>query len=388
MNANAQRVGPGASQRATDAARILVIDDDENIRGTLEEFISLNGYAVDSARDGATGIDLLGRDHYDLVLCDLRMPGVDGMAVIEWIRETRPELPVIVMTGNATVESSIRALRLRTDDFLVKPFTLEAIERAIGHCLERRTLQRKNVELAHTNERLREIERIKDDLLSAVSHEFRTPLTAIRGFLVLLEHQGTANLRPEQLQAVEAIRENSERLDTMIGNLLTLTETHDGQYRPILEPSRLGAFLDEYLRNLDRTPAGLQFECTAEARSAEVLLDQQRFPLVLTNLLDNARKFARESGPPQIILRARVANDHAYLELHDDGIGVSESMGDRIFERFAQGDMTSTRLHNGAGLGLAVVRTIVEAHGGSVRLIPPVLSGTSILIALPLTGAN
>jgi signal transduction histidine kinase len=388
MNPAPQSARAPSSASGEDVARILVIDDDENIRGTLEEFIGLNGYVVETARDGATGIDLLGRNHYDLVLCDLRMPGVDGMAVIEWVREARPNLAVVVMTGNATVESSIRALRLRADDFLLKPFTLEAIERSIGNCLARRRLERRNVELSQSNDRLREIERIKDDLLAAVSHEFRTPLTAIQGFLVLFEHQGVSNLRPEQLQALEAIRDNSQRLDTMIGNLLTLTESHDGQYHPLLEPTRLGAFLDEYLRGNERLPSGLQVEISPEARSADVLLDRQRFPLVVTNLLDNARKFARESGPTHVILRARATDTECTIELHDDGIGVSESMGDRVFERFAQGDMTSTRAHSGAGLGLAVVREIVEAHGGSVRLIPPVLSGTSVRIDLPRAGAH
>jgi DNA-binding NtrC family response regulator len=120
--------------------RVLVIDDETNIRSTLAEFMALSGYEVDTAQDGRHGMDLLGGREYDLVLLDLRMPGMDGIAVTEWIRETHPDVPVIVMTGHATVESSIRALRLGAYDYVQKPFTLDEIERTIGNCLEKRRL--------------------------------------------------------------------------------------------------------------------------------------------------------------------------------------------------------------------------------------------------------
>ena len=112
-------------------------------------------------------------------------------------------------------------------------------------------------------------------------------------------------------------------------------------------------------------------------------IDRARFPLVLLNLIDNAFKFSREPGTARVILRARREGERALVEVHDDGIGIGESMGERVFDRFTQGDMTATREYQGAGLGLAVVREIVRAHGGSVRLIPPVLGGTSVRVTLP-----
>jgi signal transduction histidine kinase len=110
-----------------------------------------------------------------------------------------------------------------------------------------------------------------------------------------------------------------------------------------------------------------------------------RFPLVLRNLLDNAFKFEREPGQGEVIVRARRRGSELVLEVHDDGIGVGETLGDQLFDRFTQGDMSSTREHQGAGLGLAVVREIVVAHGGTVRLVPALLGGTSVRIGLPVT---
>lgn len=365
--------------------RILVIDDEENIRETLSEFLSLTGYEVDTACNGAEGLDRLGRDSYDLVLSDLKMPGVDGIAVIEWVKETQPDLPVLVMSGHATVDSTIRALRLGAYDYLLKPFSLDEIERTIENCLEKRRLEAANTELTAANARLREIERIKDDLLSTVSHEFRTPLTAMKGFMSIIRRQEVTNLRSDQLHALQAIGANVERLDTMIGNLLTLVDSQDGAYQPILEPVSVGEFLDEYVRALreNRDLENLEVDCPDDVRQAEFLVDRTRFPLALTNLLDNAYKFSRTPGQAEVILRARCEGPQICLEVHDDGVGIADSMGDRVFERFTQGDMTSTREFQGAGLGLAVVREIVSAHSGQVRLVPPVLSGTAVRIAIP-----
>ncbi|HMB71110.1 MAG TPA: hybrid sensor histidine kinase/response regulator [bacterium] len=370
--------------------RILVIDDEENIRDTLSEFLSLTGYEVDTAANGADGLDRLGREPYDLVLSDLKMPGVDGIAVIEWVKETQPDLPVLVMSGHATVDSTIQALRLGAYDYLLKPFTLDEIERTIENCLEKRRLRAANTELTAANERLREIERIKDDLLATVSHEFRTPLTAMKGFLALVRGQDVSNMRSDQLHALQAIRANVDRLDTMIGNLLTLVEAQDGSYQPILEPTGVGEFLDEYLamaresRDLDQ----LEVDCDADARATDVLLDRIRFPLAVTNLIDNAYKFSRTPDQAEVLLRLRRVGEQVHLEVHDDGIGIADTLGDHVFERFTQGDMTATREFQGAGLGLAVVREIVTAHDGRVQLVSPVLNGTAIRIALPVAGGG
>jgi signal transduction histidine kinase len=366
--------------------RVLVIDDETNIRSTLAEFMALSGYEVDTAQDGRHGMDLLGGREYDLVLLDLRMPGMDGIAVTEWIRETHPDVPVIVMTGHATVESSIRALRLGAYDYVQKPFTLDEIERTIGNCLEKRRLEKRNTELTILNERLREIERIKDDLLATVSHEFRTPLTAIHGFLALLESGDTTNLTDRQRTGLDAIWDNVNRLDAMIANLLVLVESQDRSFPPILEPTPLGPFFAEYaeLRRHSRLRADYRTQIAPDCAALSLLLDRHRFPIVLHNLLDNAFKFSREPDRVDVLLSVRREKDQVWIEVSDSGIGLPEALWDRVFERFTQADMTSTRRFQGAGLGLAVVRAIVTAHGGQARIASPVLGGATVRVALPL----
>ncbi|MFN8179546.1 MAG: response regulator [bacterium] len=386
-------LAPGVADRAAPAApkeRILVIDDEENIRATVEEFLSLNGYRVDTASSGREGLDLLGRNAYDLVVSDLRMPDVDGLAVIEWVHETQPELPVLVMTGHATVESTIRALRLGAYDYLLKPFRLDEIERTIENCLDKRRLERRNTELTEMNTRLKEIERIKDDLLATVSHEFRTPLTALKGFMELLHVQGTDNLRSDQQHALQAITDNVDRLDAMISNLLALVESQDGGSQPIVEPVRVADFVRQFVEatNPGQGRGTFRLEIEDGVAAAEALIDRQRFALVLANLLDNAFKFAREPGAAEVILRLRREGGSTVIEVHDDGIGIQETLGDAIFDRFTQADMTSTREYQGAGLGLAVVREIVTGHGGDVRLVPPLLGGTSVRVSLPMIDAQ
>ena len=389
MRTTAPRPQPDAASVAVDARtieRILVVDDEENMRETLSEFLRMLGYEVDVASDGSSGIEQLGRQEYDLVLTDLKMPGMDGIALTEWMRETHPDMPVILMTGYATVDTTIRALRLGASDYVLKPFTLDEMHHAVGGCLERRRLQRRNTELTAMNDRLLEIERIKDDLLATVSHEFRTPLTSMKGFLMLLDQFGLDNLRPDQAQAIDAIRVNVDRLDVMIGNLLMLVECQDGAYKPILEPVDVADFLNEYVRTLEvaRLGRNAAVEIDASVRGTRVLLDTVRFPLVLANLLDNAWKFAREATEPKVLIRLRREGDQVGLEVHDDGIGVAESLGDRIFDRFAQADMTSTRERSGAGLGLALVRDLVVLMDGDVAVKSDAGRGTSVTFQLPV----
>lgn len=392
MTSDPRNPGAVASAPAATAAvapareRILVIDDEENIRSTLEEFLAMNGYRVDTAATGKEGLDLLGHQAFDLVLSDLRLPDMDGLAVIEWLRETQPALPVLVMTGHATVESTIRALRLGAYDYLQKPFRLDEIERTIENCLDRQRLQRRNTELTEMNARLQEIERIKDDLLATVSHEFRTPLTGIRGFLGILQSMDTSNLRPDQQHSLSAIAENVRRLDEMIANLLALVESQDSAAPPIREPVVLAALVREVLDSQDpvRGRGTLEVDISTEAEIAEVLVDRRRFPLVLSNLLDNAFKFARTPGEARVRLAVRCENSQAIVEVHDAGIGIPRGLGDALFDRFTQADMSSTREYQGAGLGLAVVREIVGAHGGKAELADPVLGGASLRVTVPV----
>ena len=245
------------------------------------------------------------------------------------------------MTGHATVESTIRALRLGAYDYLLKPFRLDEIERTIENCLEKQRLKRRNTELTAMNERLKEIERIKDDLLATVSHEFRTPLTGLRGFLGILQSQSLENLRPDQLHALDAIAENVRRLDAMITNLLALVEAQDSASQPIREPMSLGAFVREIVQTQDlvRGRGRFRLEMDTESTRPDVLLDRRRFPLVVSNLLDNAFKFSREPGSADVLLRVRREGGLAALEVHDAGIGLPESFADRVFDRFTQADM-------------------------------------------------
>ena len=386
-----QGIGPDPSWTpGAPRERILVIDDDENIRATIEEFLSLAGYRVEGAGGGREALDRLGTASYDLVISDLQMPDMDGLAVIGWIRETHPSLPVLVMTGHATVESSVQALRLGAYDYLLKPFRLDEVERTIENCLERRRLERRNLELVATNEWLHEVERIKDDLLAVVSHEFRTPLTGMKGFLRILRQGGMDKLGPDQVQAIEAIDDNVRRLDEMIANLLALVEAQGAAALPIREPARLGELVRDVLASVDlvRGRGRLEIDIAENARSAEVLVDRQRFPLVVTNLVDNAFKFVHEPGSAEVVVRVWRDDASVHLEVHDDGIGIPELLGEALFERFTQADMSSTREYQGAGLGLAVVREIVSAHGGQFRLVAPLLRGTSVRVTLPVADPN
>ncbi|MFI5340270.1 MAG: response regulator, partial [Candidatus Methylomirabilales bacterium] len=162
-------------------ASILIVDDEEALRATLVTAFTLEGYRAVGAGSAREALQRLQQAPCDVLLVDLRMPDIDGIQLMERVRERTPDTLVILMTGGATVESAVRALKGGAYDYILKPFSLPEIFRVVERGLEQQRLKQENVQLNELNRRLQEIDQIKSNLLSAITHEFRTPLTVMSG---------------------------------------------------------------------------------------------------------------------------------------------------------------------------------------------------------------
>ncbi|MBI2081407.1 MAG: response regulator [candidate division NC10 bacterium] len=207
-----------------DVARLLIVDDEENLRSSLCQAFRMEGYEVTGAADAQEALSLIQGATFDVLLSDLMMPGLDGLSLLEKARVLLPEAVIILMTGQATVESAIRALKGGAYDYILKPFKLEEVFHVMGRGLEQQRLRRENLALAEINRRLTEIDQIKSDLLSAITHEFRTPLTIIYGWMDLLLTGQFGDLAGGTREGVEAIGHSARRLGRLIANLLAYVE--------------------------------------------------------------------------------------------------------------------------------------------------------------------
>jgi signal transduction histidine kinase len=367
-----------------DPARLLIVDDEENLRTSLCQAFRMEGYEVTGAADAQEALALIQGANFDVLLSDLMMPGLDGLALLEKARVLMPEAVIILMTGQATVESAIRALKGGAYDYILKPFKLEEIFHVVGRGLEQQRLRRENLALAEINRRLTEIDQIKSDLLSAITHEFRTPLTIIYGWMDLLLSGQFGAVSAGLREGVEAIGHSARRLGRLIANLLAYVEFERDEAALREQVVDLGEILRAVAAQLSSEYAEkrVRVEFLREVPATSLRGDPEKLTLLFSNLVENAIKFNLAGG--RVLLEATAADGVATVAITNTHGRIPEERLARLFEPFTQGDMTLTRAAGGLGLGLSVARAIVGAHAGSIAFRQAEPQGTTVSVTLPL----
>ncbi len=233
------------------------------------------------------------------------------------------------------------------------------------------------------NERLHELDRMKDDFVASVSHELRTPLTSIRGYLELLREGEAGELTEEQQQFVSIVERNSDRLLRLVGDLLFVAQVEAGKIT--LDPGSTD--VEELVRQAvdaarpAATEKGIEFDLDLEGLS-ELHADRARLAQVLDNLISNALKFTSPGG--HVAVRTTQHADVVVIEVSDDGMGMSEEDQEQLFQRFFRTASATEQAIQGTGLGLAIVKAIVEAHDGVISVESVAGKGTIFRVELPL----
>lgn len=230
----------------------------------------------------------------------------------------------------------------------------------------------------------RRTEKLKDQFLSLVSHELRTPLTSILGFTSLLEDNQNATLSPEQQGYLRHILKGTETLTDLVNNLIDLTTLQAGKM--VLEPGPV---------NFAEVVQGAMFALQPKAQAKhqwfanhvridlpDLIADSQRVGQILLNVLDNAVKFTPTGG--RIDISATVEDGMLRCEVKDTGPGIEEPDLEKLFQKFSQGDMSSTRTEGGLGIGLNIAKTLAEAHGGLLGVLSTPGQGSTFWFTLPL----
>ncbi len=239
--------------------------------------------------------------------------------------------------------------------------------------------------LTEQNERLRELDSMKDEFVSLVSHELRTPLTSIRGYLELLLDE-SGGLTPEQTRFLGVVDRNSERLLDLVGDLLFLAQVDAGKLAIAHELVDLEALLHDSVEALRPIAESRGIELvTSIAPVPNRVGDGTRLGQVLSNLLSNALKFTPEGGRVCVALHAD--DDRTVVEVEDNGVGIPAAEQGRLFERFFRSSRATEAAIPGTGLGLAITKAIVEGHGGRISVASEENMGTSVRVELPLATA-
>lgn len=358
----------------TETPTILVVDDEEIIRDICVR--TLKNYRTLQAENGQEALRILDHKKVDLILVDVMMPVMNGLELLQNIKEQDPEQLVVVMTGYADKDIILRALKARADDFIHKPINLLQLRTSIANALEKKDLRRELVQL-------KQLDRIKSDFLGLISHKLRTPTTSISLFIQNLA-SGSLDLEdPGFASALDAIREESEYLAYLIQDLLYYSDIilQDSEGKASRENLKeiAGSVLVEKRSAIEKK--GLILRTTLAGNWPIVIVDRRRIAFALNALVDNAIKFTPTGG--EITLSGEVGETEVSLTIADNGPGISPEEATKVFEKFYQIDPQNTGQIRGFGLGLFYARQFIRDHGGTINLSSTPGKGTEITIRLP-----
>jgi signal transduction histidine kinase len=384
-------------------ARVLVVDDDPALLQALPEALALRigDLTVDTSDSASDALARIAETDYDAIVSDIKMPGMDGLALLGEIRRLRPSTPTLLMTGHGEHDLALQALRGGAYDFIQKPIERDYFIAALSRAVQVRQMSRKianqQADLErHANElertveerthELREANRIKDEFLATLSHELRTPLNSILGWIQLL--RGGVLNKEAAIRAVTTIERNTKSLAQIIDDLLEVSRIITGKFKLEVRPMELGAIVEAALDAVRPAVDAKSIELHLSIEPIGLVMgDASRLQQVVWNLLSNAIKFTPNGGRVEVRLQELPSN--ARITVIDSGEGISADFLPYVFDRFRQADSTFTRRHGGLGLGLAIVRHLVEMHGGSVRADSQGEGkGASFTVTLPLLKAR
>jgi len=379
--------------------RVLIVDDEKHIRDVLCESLSSSGFEVTAVATGEDALTAIDAAAPDLMVVDLKMPGISGLDLIREARPRIPDVQAIILTGFGDMPSAVEALRLDAYDYLTKPVDLERLHRTLLNAAERRRLLLENRDLVR---RLQHANRLKAEFISGMSHEVRTPLGHVTGFTQILQ-ETLEGLTDKQQGYLANIHTAATGLLAMFENILQFSElkTHDVDLR--LENVDVEGLLAEALEAV--RPAAIEEGLSLASDSSveqNVLLDRRNVTKVLSLLLDNAIKFTDEGGidvraerkegneVPEGLAEPPAASVDGWLHItvRDTGIGIAEDDRERIFNLFEQADGSLTRSHEGTGIGLALALGLARLHGGTIRVEGGRDRGSAFTLIVPVADST
>ena len=347
--------------------RVLLADDNAEMRLFIRRLLS-DRYEVELVADGRAALESLIRRRPSLLLTDLLMPHVDGLALIKAIRADASlrTLPVIVLTERGEVDARIEGLEAGADDYLVKPFAPRELLARVRANLELARM-REAVERANGREEaLREADRRKDEFLSMLAHELRNPLAPLTYGIHLL---GIADADPEMLARTrEMLNRQVHHLGRIIDDLLDVSRITRGKLTVAADRLDLAALVRQAAEDRRGTleSAGISVDVDVPMTPVWVTGDATRLTQLLDNVLDNARKFTSAGGRVAVRLSTDATAGDAVVTVRDTGIGIERLLLPHVFDAFAQADQSLDRSRGGLGLGLAVAKGLIELHGGTI----------------------
>jgi signal transduction histidine kinase len=372
--------------------KVLVIDDEPGIRSGVSRI--LNNFHVTypfmdedytfevvEAATGEDGIAILERDMPDILLLDNKLPGIQGVEVLEYIRKRNYDIVVAMITSYASLDVAIRATRDGAIDFIPKPFTPQELKSSIENITKQQYLKR------ITHKMKQEGKKIRYQFLSVLSHELKAPLNALEGYLRMMQEKQAGDRIEDYATPIERSLQRIQGMRSLIMDLLDFTKIRLDRKEEKIQDVNLKEVASEAIVTVQPYAIQMDVSISLDVRSDVVIMaDPDDMEIVFNNLISNAVKYNKEGGKAEITIDA--SDSEAILIFSDTGIGITKSDTENLFTEFVRIKNEKTRNISGSGLGLSIVKKVVELYHGTIKVDSTPDVGTVFTIRLPKKRIN
>lgn len=374
------------------ATHILVVDDELDMQPLMQlrfrTHIRKKQYRFSFATSGKEALSrLAANEDIFLVLCDINMPEMDGLTLLPLLMEQRPQLRVVMVSAYGDLENIRRAMNLGAFDFVTKPIDFEDLETTIEKTIREIALVKRaelTAELEQRNERLAQLDRMKSQFVTDLSHEFRTPLTSLLGAKDLISQNPDRWLD----KGLDIIGRQGQTMLDLVNQLLEVRKLESGEWTVRYVRNNIIPYIAYLLEPFEALLEKSGLTLSVEYQSEELIMDYDpdKILRILSNLMSNAIKYSPVGS--DIAVSVGTSDSCFRLSISDKGVGMDAELIDRIFKRFQQGESPSANgilnTSDSSGIGLHLVKELVDRLKGRIEVQSQVGAGTTFVLFLPV----
>ncbi|MEO6948152.1 MAG: hybrid sensor histidine kinase/response regulator [Ginsengibacter sp.] len=367
---------------------ILIVDDTPENLISLKKVLEINGFEVDTASSGEEALKKVLKMSYVLIILDVQMPNMDGFEVAQTISgysKAKDTAIIFLSAVNTDTQFVKQGYSSGGLDYIIKPVDINILLLKVKTFYriydQSRKLIEMKTELLKEIEYRKDAERKKDEFISIASHELKTPLTSVKGYLQLLkrniERGNTESINHQLSKAQNQV----EKLNELVSDLLDLSKIESGELKFNKKYFSLDKLLDECIENIQQANTNFIIQKSGKA-GIDIFGDEMRIEQVVVNFLTNAIKYSPESN--KIEIKVVADSKKVYVGVKDYGIGMTEEHFKNVFNKYYRVEETSLRFQ-GFGMGLFICRQIIERHGGEIGVKSKPGVGSEFYFYLPIT---
>lgn len=367
--------------------KVLVVDDEPGIRSGVTRILANfhvtypfmdedYTFEIIEAATGEEGIEVIENNRPDVILLDNKLPGIQGVEVLEYIRKKGYDIVVAMITSYASLDVAIRATRDGATDFIPKPFTPQELKSSIENITKQLYLRRITHKLKQDGKKIRY------QFLSVLSHELKAPLNAIEGYLRMMQEKQSGDKIEDYASAIDRSLQRIQGMRNLIMDLLDFTKIRLERKEEKIQEVDLAAVASSAIVTVQ--PYAIQMEVTINLDNrtdAVIMADPDDIEIVFNNLISNAVKYNRFGGNAEVIIDS--SESEAIIVISDTGIGINPDDIDNLFTEFVRIKSEKTKNIAGSGLGLSIVKKVVELYHGSIKVESKPDAGTTFTVRLP-----